>query len=82
LRDYDGALSFRPQRPPESESSLRFSLTYRGQLLEVEISPEATTYSLREGAGLAIRHENETISLDRVNPKAIRPAPKPLKLAG
>jgi alpha,alpha-trehalose phosphorylase len=82
LRDYDGTPSFRPQRPPEAESSLLFSLTYRGQLLEVEISPESTTYSLREGAGLVIRHEDEAISLDRANLTAVRPTRKPLKLAG
>jgi alpha,alpha-trehalose phosphorylase len=83
LRDYDGTLSFRPQRPPEAEASLRFSLTYRGQLLEVEISPEdSTKYSLREGAGLVIRHEEEVISLGRTNPTAVRPTTKPLKLAG
>ena len=82
LRDYDGTLSFRPQRPPEAEASLRFPLTYRGRLLEVEISRESTTYSLLEGAGLVIRHEDETISLDRTNPTAVRPTPQPLKLAG
>src|SRR5215510_5725147 len=57
LRDYDGNLSFRPQRPPEDRASLRFPITYRGQVLDVEISPESTTYSLREeGAGMVIRH--------------------------
>ena len=82
LRDYDGTLSFRPQRPPEAEASLRFPLTYRGRLLEVEISRQSTTYSLLEGAGLVIRHEDETISLDRTNPTAVRPTLQPLKLAG
>jgi alpha,alpha-trehalose phosphorylase len=82
LRDYDGTLSFRPQRPPEGEASLRFSLTYRAQLLDIEISPDSTTYSLREGAGLVIRHEDEAISLDPANPTAVRPTTKPLKLAG
>src|SRR5262250_1058446 len=73
LRDYDGPLSFRPQRPPEAESSLRFPLTYRGQLLEGEMNPESTTYSWREGAGLVIRREDERISVDRANPTAVRP---------
>jgi alpha,alpha-trehalose phosphorylase len=82
LQDYDGTLSFRPQPPPEAQSSLRFPLIYRGQMLEVEISPESTTYSLREGDGLVIRHYGEPISLDRSNPSAVRPALKPLKLAG
>ena len=68
--------------PPEAEASLRFPLTYRGRLLEVEISRESTTYSLLEGAGLVIRHEDETISLDPTNPTAVRPTLQPLKLAG
>jgi alpha,alpha-trehalose phosphorylase len=82
LRDHDGSLSFRPQRPPEDQASVRFPITYRGQVLDVEISPESTTYSLREGAGMVIRHEGEVISLDRANPSAVRPTLKPLKLAG
>jgi hypothetical protein len=51
-------------------------------MLDVEISPESTTYSLQEGAGMVIRHEDEVISLDRANPSAVRPTLKPLKLAG
>jgi len=82
LRDYDGSLCFRPQRPPEDRASLRFPITYRGQVLDVEISPESTTYSLREGEGMVIRHEGEVISLDRANSSAVRPTLKPLKLAG
>ena len=82
LRDYDGNLSFWPQRPPDAHASLRFPITYRGQLLDVEISAESTTYSLREGAGMVIRHEGEVISLDRANPSAVRPTLKPLRRAG
>jgi alpha,alpha-trehalose phosphorylase len=55
LRDYDGTLSFRPQPPPEAESSsLQFSLTWRGRLLDVEIDSDSTTYSLKEGENLSI----------------------------
>jgi alpha,alpha-trehalose phosphorylase len=82
LRDYDGSLSFRPQRPPEPQSSLRFPVTYRGQILDVEVNPGSTTYALREGSGLIIQHEGETITLDRVNRSVVRPSPKPLELAG
>ena len=82
LRDYDGNLSFWPQRPPDAHASLRFPITYRGQLLDVEISAESTTYSLREGAGMVIRHEGEVISLDRANPSAVRPTLKPLRRVG
>jgi alpha,alpha-trehalose phosphorylase len=77
LRDYDGNLSFRPQRPPEIQASLKFPLTYRGQVLDVHISPDSTTYTLREGKELVIRHEDEVIALTQANPAVIRPTRKP-----
>jgi alpha,alpha-trehalose phosphorylase len=79
LRDYDGTLSFRPQRPPEPQASLRFPLTYRGQVLDVEINPDSTTYSLREGERLVIRHEGEEITLTGSNPSVSRQTLSPLK---
>jgi alpha,alpha-trehalose phosphorylase len=73
LRDYDGTLSFRPHRAPESQSSLQFPLTYRGRILDVDIGPESTTYSMREGEELVIRHEDEVITLTRAKPAITRP---------
>jgi alpha,alpha-trehalose phosphorylase len=73
LRDYDGTLSFRPQRPAEARSSLRFSLTYRGRILYVEIDPDSTTYTMREGGDLVILHEDEPITLTPATPSVIRP---------
>ena len=81
LRDYDGTLSFRPQRPPEPEASLRFPLTYRGQVLDVEINPDSTTYSLREGKRLVIRHEGEEITITRANPTIVRRLLSPAEIA-
>jgi alpha,alpha-trehalose phosphorylase len=77
LRDYDGRLSFRPQPPPEAQSSLQFPLTYRGQVVDIEIRPESTTYTLREGEGLVIRHVDEPITLTRGNPTVSRSTLKP-----
>jgi alpha,alpha-trehalose phosphorylase len=82
MRDYDGTLSFRPHRPPEPQATLRFPLTYRGQLLDVEINHDSTTYSLRNGERLVIRHEDEEIVLTRANPSVSRPTLNPLKIAG
>jgi alpha,alpha-trehalose phosphorylase len=73
LRDHDGTLSFWPRRAPEENAILRFPLTYRGQMLEVEIGPETVQYSLREGERLVIRHETEEIQLTRGHPLADRP---------
>ena len=73
LRDYDGMLSFRPQRPPEARSSLRFPLTYRGRMLDVEINPDSAIYTMREGEELVIRHEGELVTLTGAKPSVIRP---------
>jgi alpha,alpha-trehalose phosphorylase len=51
---------------------LRFPLTYRGQVLEVEIGTETVEYTLREGESLVIHHEAEEVRLSRDQPKAFR----------
>ena len=73
MRDDDGALSFLPRRAPEDNPTLRFPLTYRSQMLEVEIGPDTVTYALREGERLVIRHETEEIQLTRQHPLSVRP---------
>ena len=73
MRDDDGMLSFWPRRAPEDNAILRFPVSYRGQMLEVEISLEKVEYTLREGGSLVIRHETEEIQLTRENPVAVRP---------
>jgi alpha,alpha-trehalose phosphorylase len=72
MRDDDGTLSFWPHRAP-GDAILRFHLTYRGQMLEVEIGPEKVGYALREGDDLVIRHETEEIQLTRGHPLTVRP---------
>jgi alpha,alpha-trehalose phosphorylase len=73
MRDDDGTLSFWPRRAPEENAILRFPLTYRGQMLEIEIGLDRVEYALREGARLVIRHETEEVELTRENPLAVRP---------
>jgi alpha,alpha-trehalose phosphorylase len=73
MRDDDGTLSFWPRRAPEDDAILRFPLTYRGHMLEVEIGLEKVEYTLREGESLVIRHETEEIRLTRENPMTVRP---------
>ena len=72
LRDHDGVLSFRPRHPPDGHGSLRFPLTYRGQVLDVEIGAGEAIYSLRAGDELAIRHDGENLTLTRAQPVATR----------
>jgi alpha,alpha-trehalose phosphorylase len=73
MRDHDGRLSFWPRRAPEDYAILRFPVTYRGQMLEVEIGQEKVEYVLREGECFVIRHETEEIQLTREQPTAVRP---------
>jgi alpha,alpha-trehalose phosphorylase len=76
MRDSDGTLSFWPRRAPQDNGILRFPLTYRGQLLEVEIGLDNVEYALREGHALTIRHETEQIHLTLENPIVTRPVSK------
>jgi alpha,alpha-trehalose phosphorylase len=73
MKDDDGRLSFWPRRAPQDNAILRFPVTYRGQMLEVEIGVETVEYTLREGECLVIRHETEDVQLTREHPVAVRP---------
>jgi alpha,alpha-trehalose phosphorylase len=72
MRDNDGTLSFWPRRAPEDNAIFRFPVTYRGQILEIEIGLDKVEYTLREGERLVIRHEMEEIELTRKSPLAVR----------
>jgi alpha,alpha-trehalose phosphorylase len=72
MRDNDVGLSFRPRRAPEGNATLRFPVTYRGQILEVAISMGKVEYTLRKGERLVIHHETEEIELTSEHPTAIR----------
>jgi alpha,alpha-trehalose phosphorylase len=76
MRDDDGRLSFWPRRAPQDNAKLRFPLTYRGQMLEIEIGLETVEYTLREGERLVIHHETEAIELTKEGPVAVRPISK------
>jgi alpha,alpha-trehalose phosphorylase len=73
MRDHNGTLSFWPRRAPQDNAILRFPLTYRGQILEVEIGSGKVEYALRAGECLVIRHEKEEIQLTRERPVTVRP---------
>jgi alpha,alpha-trehalose phosphorylase len=64
MRDYGGVISFQPGLA-EDVGGVRFPLTIRGQLLEVDIDGDkrAVTYLLREGSELVIKHHDEAITL-------------------
>ena len=52
---------------------LRFPLTYRGQILEIEVGQGKMEYTLCAGESLVIGHETEEIRLTQENPMAVRP---------
>jgi alpha,alpha-trehalose phosphorylase len=81
MRDDDGTLSFWPQRAPEDNAKLRFPVTYRGQMLEVEISANQVEYTLRKGERLVIRHETEQIELTPQRPIVVKSVSKIAELA-
>jgi Glycosyl hydrolase family 65, C-terminal domain len=69
MRDDDGMLSFWPRRAPEDNATFRVPVTYRGQMLDVEIGIDKVEYALREGGCLVIRHETEEIQLTPQQPR-------------
>jgi alpha,alpha-trehalose phosphorylase len=73
MRDDDGALAFWPRRAPEDNAILRFPLSYRGRMLEIEIAQDKVEYALRGGEPIVIRHERENIELTPDNTVAVRP---------
>jgi alpha,alpha-trehalose phosphorylase len=62
LRDFDGQLRFHP-RLPAGWTRLRFRVAVRSQVVEVEMTPAATTYRLLEGTGLMLGHFDEDLRL-------------------
>lgn len=60
LRDDGAGFSFQPHMQVRE---LRFHLTIRGQLLDVEITAEGATYTLEQGDGLTIYHRDERLDL-------------------
>jgi alpha,alpha-trehalose phosphorylase len=63
MRAFDVILTFKPRGLPDQLGKLCFPLTYRRQILDVKMGSEGTRYSLRQGHGLMIRHEDEEIHL-------------------
>ena len=72
MRDYGGNITFRP-RLPDDWTRLGFRLTVRGNLIQVEVRPDETSYMLRDGIGLAVTHEGEVMQLTPQAPMVTRP---------
>jgi alpha,alpha-trehalose phosphorylase len=70
FRDYDGRFSFSPRLPP-GVRRMRFRLDLRGNQLEVELTPEAATYSLLRGEELIIQHDDDEIRVTPAEPVTV-----------
>jgi alpha,alpha-trehalose phosphorylase len=57
---------------PDILHCIHFHLTYRGQVLEVNVGHETTDYRLKTGSGLTIRHEEEEVKLSPNEPFVTR----------
>ncbi|MGH0029931.1 MAG: glycoside hydrolase family 65 protein [Myxococcota bacterium] len=68
MRDENGVLSFAP-RLPESFDRLAFPITWGGRTLDVEITRHATTYRLRSGPPIQVRHRGEVLDLHPGEPR-------------
>ncbi len=62
MRDYDAQLSFAP-RLPDALEHLRFGVTRRGVCVQVEVAPEAATYTLLNGESIDLHHHGEPFTL-------------------
>ncbi|MET9180653.1 glycosyl hydrolase family 65 protein [Kitasatospora aureofaciens] len=67
LRDHDEVLDFRP-RLPAGLMKLSFSLMVRDQLLGVRITHGGTTYTLRRGEVIHLRHDGEAVQVKAGSP--------------
>jgi alpha,alpha-trehalose phosphorylase len=72
LRDYGGQLRFDPRVPPSFEK-LRFHLIVGERLLEVSMTPAATSYRLRRGDELSLWHEGKEVHLSPGAPSVTTP---------
>jgi alpha,alpha-trehalose phosphorylase len=70
LRDFDGDVRFSPRLPAGWER-LRFRVQVRGQVVEVDMTPGETTYTLVEGRGLPVKHFGEQLRILPGAPVAI-----------
>ncbi|MGH3813307.1 MAG: glycoside hydrolase family 65 protein [Pseudonocardiaceae bacterium] len=69
----DGGLAFAP-RLPEALSRITFRLRWRGQRLQVKITPGQAEYQLLEGTELELSHHGQFVTLAAGSP-AVQPIP-------
>jgi alpha,alpha-trehalose phosphorylase len=86
MRDHGGSLTFAP-RVPEALARLRFRVTFRGRLIQVEIGARRAVYTLHDGEPLEISHHGEAVRLKPGEPltldiPAAHPGARPSQPSG
>jgi len=71
MRDDDGQICFNPKLL-EKMKKVKFPITIRGQIMDVEIDQKQVTYALREGKKLVFKHKDQKITLKRSLPVIIK----------
>ncbi|MDZ7733025.1 MAG: glycosyl hydrolase family 65 protein [Acidimicrobiia bacterium] len=67
MRHRGDRLRFEPQLPSEWDR-LRFSLRFRGKILDVDIGPDETSYAVRDGRTLDVEHWGGTLTVGADGP--------------
>ena len=62
FRDYGGKYSFNPKLP-RGWNKVSFSLAIKGCIVDVVLTKDSATYSLRKGSGLELTHRNSTFTI-------------------
>ncbi len=74
MRDLGGYLKFHPKLP-KGLKRLNFPLSLRGQVLEINVEPEISTYLLRKGSQFTIWHQDQKVTLSQGVPRSFRNNP-------
>jgi alpha,alpha-trehalose phosphorylase len=72
MRPWESSLSFAP-RLPDGITRLAFNLHFRGRHLHVRTSAKSTTYELRDGDALELRHGGEAFTVSVGSPVVLKP---------
>jgi len=70
MRDYNGKLTFNPKLDGDI-NKIKFRLTIGANLLEVNVDPDLTTYTLREGDEFTFHHRRKKITLKNGEKKQV-----------
>ncbi|GAX89506.1 beta-phosphoglucomutase [Effusibacillus lacus] len=62
FREYQGELSFHPV-VPEKWEGYRFKITFKGRVIDIDVTRDAVTYTLLSGQPVTLQHFREEVSL-------------------